>query len=82
MDRSFRSGLIFWKLEAKKWLLRMNVSGHGLVPSHRLKTSERLLCKRPPEDLFIIDFDITLEVLMDVEINKTNHSLFSGRMGS
>ncbi|MBW6534136.1 MAG: PmoA family protein [Mariniphaga sp.] len=29
---------------------------------------------------FQIDFDIVMEMLMDVTIDKTNHSLFSGRM--
>ena len=32
------------------------------------------------DSLFQIDFDISLEMLMDVTIEKTNHSLFSGRM--
>lgn len=36
--------------------------------------------RAPSADMFVIDFDITLEMLMDVTINKTNHSLFSGRM--
>jgi hypothetical protein len=30
--------------------------------------------------MFRIDFDIEMEMLMDVTILKTNHSLFSGRM--
>jgi hypothetical protein len=32
------------------------------------------------EDKYQIDFNITMEMLMDVTINKTNHSLFSARM--
>ena len=32
------------------------------------------------KDKYYIDFDITMEMLMDVTIKKTNHSLFSGRM--
>ena len=31
-------------------------------------------------DKYQIDFDITMEMLLDVTILKTNHSLFSGRM--
>ncbi len=31
-------------------------------------------------DKYQIDFDITMEMLMDVKIKKTNHSFFSGRM--
>ena len=34
----------------------------------------------PSKNLYVIDFDITMEMLLDVTINKTNHSLFSGRM--
>jgi len=32
------------------------------------------------KDKYYIDFNITMEMLMDVTIKKTNHSLFSGRM--
>lgn len=34
----------------------------------------------PGNDIYQIDFDITLEMLMDVTILKTNHSLFSARV--
>ncbi|MFA6128658.1 MAG: PmoA family protein [Bacteroidales bacterium] len=34
----------------------------------------------PSKDLFQIDFEIRLDMLMDVKIEKTNHSFFSGRM--
>jgi hypothetical protein len=34
----------------------------------------------PSKNKFYLDFDITLEMLMDVIIQKTNHSLFSGRI--
>jgi len=34
----------------------------------------------PSEDKYVIDFEIVMEMLMDVTIEKTNHSLFSGRM--
>ena len=34
----------------------------------------------PSVDVFQIDFDVTMEMLIDVTIDKTNHSLFSGRM--
>ncbi len=34
----------------------------------------------PSKNVYQIDFDITMEMLMDVKIEKTNHSFFSGRM--
>jgi hypothetical protein len=34
----------------------------------------------PSADKYQIDFEITMEMLMDVIIEKTNHSLFSGRV--
>jgi len=34
----------------------------------------------PSPEKYRIDFEITMEMLMEVTINKTNHSLFSGRM--
>jgi len=34
----------------------------------------------PANNLFQIDFEIRMEMLMDVTIDKTNHSLFSGRI--
>jgi len=34
----------------------------------------------PSKEMFQIDFDVKMEMLADVTIEKTNHSLFSGRM--
>lgn len=34
----------------------------------------------PSKELYQIDFDVEMEMLMDVTIKRTNHSLFSGRM--
>ncbi|HBB93197.1 MAG: hypothetical protein A2X22_04785 [Bacteroidetes bacterium GWF2_49_14] len=34
----------------------------------------------PSKDLYQIDFEIRLDMLMDVKIEKTNHSFFSARM--
>jgi len=34
----------------------------------------------PSKEVFQIDFDIRLDMLMDVKIEKTNHSFFSARM--
>lgn len=34
----------------------------------------------PSDDMYQIDFEVTMEMLLDVTIQKTNHSLFSGRM--
>ena len=40
----------------------------------------RIRISAPSPDLRVIDFDITLIPLVDVRIEKTNHSLFSARM--
>jgi hypothetical protein len=45
-----------------------------------IKDKRKITVTIPSKDKFFIDFDITLEILMDVNIEKTNHSLFSGRM--
>lgn len=34
----------------------------------------------PSREIYQIDFDVEMEMLMDVTIKRTNHSLFSGRM--
>ena len=44
-----------------------------------IKDSRRIVITAPSKDMRQIDFEITLETLMDVEILKTNHSLFSAR---
>lgn len=45
-----------------------------------IKDKRRITVSAPSKDKFQIDFDVTMEMLMDVVIEKTNHSLFSGRM--
>ncbi|MDR1561888.1 MAG: PmoA family protein [Dysgonamonadaceae bacterium] len=40
----------------------------------------KILISAPSDSLFVIDFDIEIEMLMDVTILKTNHSLFSARI--
>ena len=45
-----------------------------------IKDFRKITITAPSKELFQIDFDITMEMLMDVTIDKTNHSLFSGRM--
>lgn len=45
-----------------------------------IKDFRRITISAPSEEMFQIDFDITLQMLEDVEIKKTGHSLFSGRM--
>ena len=45
-----------------------------------VKDLRRITISAPSEDIYQIDFDITLQMLQDVEIKKTNHSLFSARM--
>ena len=45
-----------------------------------IKDKRKITVTIPSKDKFIIDFDVTMEMLIDVTIEKTNHSLFSGRM--
>ena len=45
-----------------------------------IKDKRRITVTVPSSDKFQIDFDIVMEMLMDITIDKTNHSLFSGRM--
>lgn len=45
-----------------------------------IKDKRKITVTIPSKDKFFIDFEVTMEMLMDVNIEKTNHSLFSGRM--
>ena len=45
-----------------------------------IKDKRTITVTAPSKDKFFIDFDVTMEMLLDVTIQKTNHSLFSGRM--
>ena len=45
-----------------------------------VKDKRKITVTIPSKDKFILDFDVTMEMLMDVTIEKTNHSLFSGRV--
>ncbi len=45
-----------------------------------VKDKRIITVSAPSPDKYQIDFDIEMEMLMDVTIEKTNHSLFSGRM--
>jgi hypothetical protein len=45
-----------------------------------IKDIRKITITAPSKEIFQIDFDITMEMLIDVTILKTNHSLFSGRM--
>lgn len=45
-----------------------------------IKDIRKITITAPSKEIYQIDFDVTLEMLMDVIIEKTNHSLFSGRM--
>jgi hypothetical protein len=45
-----------------------------------IKDTRKITITAPSNDIYQIDFDVTLEMLVDVIIEKTNHSLFSGRM--
>jgi len=44
-----------------------------------VRDTRRIIITAPSKELWQIDFEITLETLMNVEILKTNHSLFSVR---
>lgn len=45
-----------------------------------IRDERRVVLRAPSPQLYEIDFTITMEALEDVEISKTNHSLFSARM--
>ncbi|MFN8348923.1 MAG: PmoA family protein [Spirosomataceae bacterium] len=45
-----------------------------------VKDLRRITITAPSKELYQIDFEVTMEMLLDVTILKTNHSLFSGRM--
>jgi hypothetical protein len=45
-----------------------------------IKDKRIITVTAPSKDKYILDFDVSMEMLLDVTINKTNHSLFSGRM--
>lgn len=45
-----------------------------------IKDKRLIVVSAPSKEKFQIDFHVTMEMLMDVVIEKTNHSLFSGRV--
>lgn len=45
-----------------------------------IKDKRKITVTKPSADKFYLDFEVTMEMLMDVTIGKTNHSFFSGRM--
>ena len=45
-----------------------------------IKDTRVITVTSPSKEIFQLDFEITMEMLLDVHIEKTNHSLFSGRM--
>lgn len=45
-----------------------------------IRDTRRITISAPNENLRFIDFEITLQPLMDIRIERTNHSLFSARM--
>lgn len=47
-----------------------------------VKDSRRFVITSPSATVRLIDAEITMEMLMDVTIKKTNHSLFSARMAA
>jgi hypothetical protein len=47
-----------------------------------VKDTRRIIITAPSETITQIDVEITMEMLMDVHILKTNHSLFSARMAA
>ena len=47
-----------------------------------VKDTRRFIVTAPSPTMIQIDVEITMEMLMDVHIKKTNHSLFSARMAA
>ena len=47
-----------------------------------IKDKRTITISAPIPGLYILDFDIEMEMLIDVTIQKTNHSLFSARIAA
>ena len=47
-----------------------------------VKDSRKITITAPSKTMYQIDVDITMEMLLEVHIKKTNHSLFSARMAA
>lgn len=47
-----------------------------------IKDTRRYIITSPSADKIVMDVEITMEMLMDVRILRTNHSLFSARMAA
>jgi len=45
-----------------------------------IKDTRTIIISSPGDDMYLIDFEISLLPLQDVTIERNNHSLFSGRM--
>ena len=45
-----------------------------------VRDTRKIIITAPSKAMYQIDFDIVMEMLMDVKIERTNHSLFSVRM--
>ena len=60
----------------------MNVSGAVPGALSPVKDTRRFIITSPSATVTQIDVEITMEMLMDVNIKKTNHSLFSARMAA
>jgi len=45
-----------------------------------IKDLRKITVSAPIAGIYQIDFDVRMEMLMDITIKKTNHSLFSGRL--
>jgi hypothetical protein len=45
-----------------------------------IKDTRKITISAPSSEMYQLDFDILMEMLMDVTIKRTNHSLFSARM--
>ena len=45
-----------------------------------IKDKRRITVSCPSENIYQLDFEVEMEMLIDVEILKTNHSLFSARI--
>jgi len=45
-----------------------------------IKDLRKIVISAPSKEMFQIDFEVVMEMLLDVTIKRTNHSLFSGRI--
>ena len=65
---------------AEKVVIEQECLWHRPGARAPIKDFRTIIITSPEKDLFQLDFEATMEMLMDVTIERTNHSLFSARV--